>query len=138
MARTFFRNRIRRTLKGNSYLDLGSLIKANLPALDSQLNKQLAPNLYTKGSTKAVRMIGLLAGDKNCQVQLMVKANLTVISTGLPGNNLTGNGLPGNGLTGNGLPAGNSLPGNSPPGTNFPVSGMAAAPSKGISPASNH
>lgn len=112
MARTFFRNRIRRTLKGNSYLDLGSLIKANLPSLDSQLNKQLAPNLYTKGSTKAVRMIGLLAGDKNCQVQLMVKANLTVISTGLPGTGL--------------------------PGTSPTSNGRAQALPKGFSPASNH
>jgi Domain of unknown function (DUF4403) len=84
MARTLLRNKIRKSLQGSSYLDLAALIKTNLPMLDAQLNRPLAPNLFTRGSTKDLRMIGLLAGDKTLQVQLAVKADLSVVSTGLP------------------------------------------------------
>jgi Domain of unknown function (DUF4403) len=84
MARTLLRNKIRKSLQGSSYLDLAALLKANLPLLDAQLNRQLSPNLYTRGNAKDVRMIGLLAGDKTLQVQLALKADLSVISSGLP------------------------------------------------------
>ena len=84
IARTFFRKKIRKNLQGGSYIDLAALLKANQPMLDAQLNRTLAPNLYTHGSIKELKMIGLLAGDKTLQAQLFVKADLSVVSTGLP------------------------------------------------------
>lgn len=84
IARTLLKNKIRRSLQGNSYLDLAALIKTNLPALDSQLNTQIAPGLYTRGHMKEVRMTGLLAGEKFLQMQLYLHANLSVTSTGMP------------------------------------------------------
>jgi hypothetical protein len=84
IARTFFKRRIRKNLQGGSYVDLAAMLKANMPMLDAQLNRTLAPNLYTKGSIKELKMIGLLAGDHALQTQLFVKADLSVISTGLP------------------------------------------------------
>jgi hypothetical protein len=84
IARTFFRKKIRKNLQGGSYVDLAALLKANLPMLDAQLNRPLAPNLYTYGNINELRMIGLLAGDKSMQAQLFVKADLSVVSTGLP------------------------------------------------------
>src|SRR6186713_2319665 len=44
MARSLLRNKIRKSLRGNSYLDLAALLKANMPSLDAQMNRQLAPN----------------------------------------------------------------------------------------------
>ncbi len=84
IARTFFKRRIRKNLKGGSYVDLAAMLKANMPMLDAQMNRTLAPNLYTKGNIKELKMIGLLAGDHALQTQLFVKADLSVISTGLP------------------------------------------------------
>jgi len=84
IARTFFKRKIRKNLQGGSYVDLAALLKANLPMLDAQLNRNLAPNLYTRGNIKELRMVGLLAGDKSLQAQLFVRADLSVTSTGLP------------------------------------------------------
>ena len=84
LARIFFKRSIRQNVKGGTYIDLAALLKANMPMLDAQMNRTLAPNLYTRGEIKEMKMIGLLAGDKSIQTQLFVKADLSVVSTGLP------------------------------------------------------
>jgi hypothetical protein len=84
MARAILRGKIRRTLQGNSYLDLAALLKTNLPSIDAQLNRTLAPHLYTNGAIRQLKLIGLLAGEKNIQAQLFIQAELAVTSTGLP------------------------------------------------------
>jgi len=82
MARSLLRNKIRKSLKGSSYLDMAALIKTNLPAIDAQLSRPLAPGLFSRGKTKEVKVIGLLANEKTLQMQVFVNANLTVVSTG--------------------------------------------------------
>jgi len=84
LARIFFKRSIRQNVKGGTYIDLAALLKANMPMLDAQMNRTLAPNLYSQGEIKELKMIGLLAGDKSIQTQLFVKADLSVVSTGLP------------------------------------------------------
>jgi hypothetical protein len=83
LARALLRNKIRRSLRGGSYLDLAALLKANLPALDAQLNRQLGSNLYSNGHIRELKLIGLLAGEKTLQAQLFINANLAITSTRL-------------------------------------------------------
>lgn len=78
------RNKIRKSIKGSSYLDIAALVKASLPALNAQMNKTLAPMVFSSGKVKNIRLIGLLAGEKTLQVQLFINANLYVTATGLP------------------------------------------------------
>jgi hypothetical protein len=84
MAKTLLRGKIRRTLQGNSFLDLAAMLKSNLPSLNLQLNRNVAPNLYTTGEIHELRLIGLLAGEKAIQAQLLIRADLAVTSTGIP------------------------------------------------------
>jgi hypothetical protein len=84
MAKTLLRGKIRRTVQGNSYLDLGALLKANMSSINAQLNRVVMPNLYTTGELKQLKLIGLLAGEKNVQAQLFMQADLAVTCTGLP------------------------------------------------------
>ncbi|HEY4111002.1 DUF4403 family protein [Puia sp.] len=84
MARALLRGKIRRTVQGNSVLDLAALLKTNMPSLNTQLNRVIMPNLYTTGELKQLRLIGLLAGEKNIQAQLFMQADLAVTCTGLP------------------------------------------------------
>jgi hypothetical protein len=84
MAKALLRNKIRKSLRGNSYLDLAALLKTNLPGLDTQLNRQLAPNLHSYGQVKQLRLIGLLADDTMLQAQVYISADLSVSGTGLP------------------------------------------------------
>ena len=84
MAKTLLRGKIRRNLQGNSVLDLAALLKTNWASLNAQLNRAIMPNLYTTGELKQLRLIGLLAGEKNIQAQLYLQADLAVTCTGLP------------------------------------------------------
>ena len=84
MAKTLLRGKIRRTVEGNSYLDLGALLKTNLPGINAQLNRAITPNLYTSGEIRQLKLIGLLAGEKNVQAQLFIQADLAVTCTGFP------------------------------------------------------
>ena len=84
MVRTVLRGKIRRTVQGNSYLDLAALLKTNLPAINAQLNRAITSYLHTNGEIKQLKLIGLLAGEQNVQAQLFVQAELAVTDTGLP------------------------------------------------------
>jgi len=82
MARTLLRGKIRRSVKGNSVLDLAALLKTNLQVINAQLNRSIGANLTTSGEIRELRLIGLLAGDKDLQAQLFIRADLSVTSTG--------------------------------------------------------
>ncbi|MBS1660863.1 MAG: DUF4403 family protein [Bacteroidetes bacterium] len=84
LAKILFKNKIREGVKGNSFLDLAALLKANLPTLNSQLNRTLAPGLTTSGSVRELKMIALQATEKSIQTQVYLKADLSVISSRLP------------------------------------------------------
>lgn len=84
MAKTLLRGKIRRNMQGNNVLDLAVLLKTNMPSLNAQLNRTLMPNLYTTGELRQLKLIGLLAGEKNIQAQLFLQADLAVTFTGLP------------------------------------------------------
>jgi hypothetical protein len=84
MAKTLLRGKIRRTVQGNSVLDLAALLKTNMPSLNAQLNRTIMPNLYTTGELRQLKLIGLLAQEKNIQAQLFMQADLSVTCTGLP------------------------------------------------------
>ncbi len=84
IARSLLRNKIRKSLQGNSYLDIAALVRANLPFLNAQLNRQLAPLVSCTGKIREIRMMGLLAGDHAIVAQLYMNASLGIINTGLP------------------------------------------------------
>ncbi len=83
IARTLFRNKIRKTLEGRSYLDIGALVKSNLPLFDARLNRQLTKGIYSQGKTRDIRLIALLAEPQALRVQVWVKADLAVLSDGI-------------------------------------------------------
>jgi hypothetical protein len=83
IARSLFRNKIRKTIEGKSYLDIGALVKTNLPQLDARLNRELIKDVYSKGKTQDIRLIGLLAQPNTLQVQVFIKAELAVLSNGI-------------------------------------------------------
>jgi Domain of unknown function (DUF4403) len=84
MAGAILRGKIRRTVQGNTYLDLATLLKTNMPTINAQLNRMVMSHLYTTGQIKELKLIGLLAGENSLQAQLFVRAELSVTSTGLP------------------------------------------------------
>ncbi len=84
MAGAILRGKIRRTVQGNSYLDMATLLKTNTPTINAQLNRMVMSHLYTSGQIKELKLIALLAGENSLQAQLLVRAELAVTATGLP------------------------------------------------------
>lgn len=85
IAKNLFRNKIKKNLQGKSYLDVGALIKSNLPILNEKLNTtKLANNIYSSGKVNDIRIIGLLAQNNVLQMQVYTNANISLISTGMP------------------------------------------------------
>ena len=82
MAQSLFRNKIRKSLQGKSYLDIGALVRNKLPALDSQLNRELTKNVFSTAKTSSIRLIGLLGGPDRLQIQLHVRTELAISNTG--------------------------------------------------------
>ncbi|HTS42763.1 MAG TPA: DUF4403 family protein [Puia sp.] len=83
IAKSLFPNKIKKSLKGKSYLDIASLIKTNLPALNARLNTELTNGLHSSGKINDIKLIGLLARENDLQVQLMISADFSVLSNGL-------------------------------------------------------
>jgi hypothetical protein len=84
LAKILFKNKIRESVRGNSFLDLAALLRANWPTLNAQLNRTLTPGVFTTGEVKELKMIGLQAGEKNIQAQVFIKADISVTTTHLP------------------------------------------------------
>ena len=83
LARSLFRNKIRKTIEGKSYLDIGALIKTNAVKIDHQLNRELAKGIYSSGKATKIKMIGLLATKDYLHAQVMIKGELAILSDGI-------------------------------------------------------
>jgi len=82
MAKALFKNKIRKSIQGKSYLDIAALVKANLGEFNAQLNRQLTTNISSSGIAKDARLIGLLARQDALQVQVYIKAEISAIMQG--------------------------------------------------------
>ena len=84
IAKTVFKNKIKKNLQGKTYLDIGAMLKTNMPFLNSKINNQFANNIYSNGHINEVKVIGLLALDNSMQMQVYINANVSLIGTGMP------------------------------------------------------
>jgi hypothetical protein len=82
IAKSLFRNKIRQTLSGNSYLDLAALVKSNMPVLEAYLNRELTSSIFSTGKINQLKIIGLLAKKDAIQLQVYTNANLALTETG--------------------------------------------------------
>jgi hypothetical protein len=83
VAKSLFKNKIRKTLQGKSYLDIAALVRTNMPAINDQLNRQLTKGIFARGKAKEIHVIGLLAKEDVMHVQLFVTADLAILSDGV-------------------------------------------------------
>ena len=83
LARSLFKNKIRKTLQGNAYLDLAALLKGNMPRIDQMLNKPVARGIFSSGRATDIRMIGLLVTEDHLEAQAVFVGELSVLSDGI-------------------------------------------------------
>jgi hypothetical protein len=82
IGKSLFSNKIKKTLKGNSYLDIAALIRSNRAVLDSMVNRKIDNNFTLGGKINEVRIVGLLPQNNYLQAQIHVIAKLAILSNG--------------------------------------------------------
>ncbi len=83
IARSLFRNKIRNTIQGKSYLDIAALVNSNRPMVEQHMNRQITTGISSFGKLTDARMIALLATKENLQVQLFITADLAIALSNL-------------------------------------------------------
>ena len=83
IGKSLFRNKINKSLKGNSYLDIAALVKTNMSLINQQVNRALTNSLSVAGQVNSVRLLGLLARDNDIQMQMFVGAHISILSSGI-------------------------------------------------------
>ena len=83
IGRSLFRNKIRKTIQGKSYLDINALLNANKPIIDQQLNREWAPGIFSSGYIREAKIIGMLVTRQNIQLQVFISGELRILGGNL-------------------------------------------------------
>ncbi|MBS1948398.1 MAG: DUF4403 family protein [Bacteroidetes bacterium] len=84
IAKKLFHNKIKKSLSGKSYLDIGALIKSKLPVMEAKLNNYIANNIYSEGKINELKIAGLLVKNDGIQVQVYANAHIKLAAAALP------------------------------------------------------
>jgi hypothetical protein len=83
VARSLFKNKIRKTIRGNSYLDIASFLTTNKTMIDQQLNREWMPGISSAGTLKEAKIIGMLVTRQNIQLQIFISGELKLLGGNL-------------------------------------------------------
>jgi Domain of unknown function (DUF4403) len=83
IARSLFRNKIRNTIQGKSYLDISAYLNANKTIIDKQLNHEWAQGIFSSGFLREAKIIGMLVTSQNIQLQVFISAELKLLGGNL-------------------------------------------------------
>jgi hypothetical protein len=83
IARSLFKNKIRKTLQGKTYLDIESYLRTNKSMIDQALNKEWFSGFYSSGYLKEAKIIGMLTTPQNIQIQLFISGELKLLGGNL-------------------------------------------------------
>jgi hypothetical protein len=83
IGRSLFRNKIRKTIQGKSYLDINAFLNANKSMIDQQLNREWAPGIFSSGYMKEAKIIGMLVTRQNIQLQVFISGELKILGGNL-------------------------------------------------------
>jgi hypothetical protein len=83
IGRSLFRNKIRKTIQGKSYLDITAWTAANKGMIDQILNRELVKDVYSTGSIREAKIIGMLVTGQNIQLQVFISGELKILGGNL-------------------------------------------------------
>jgi hypothetical protein len=83
IGRSLFRNKIRKTIQGKSYLDITAWTAANKGMIDQILNRELVKDVYSSGSIREAKIIGMLVTGQNIQLQVFISGELKILGGNL-------------------------------------------------------
>jgi Domain of unknown function (DUF4403) len=76
VARSIFKNKIRKTIQGRSYLDISAFLTTNKAMIDQQLNREWMQGFHSTGTLREAKIIGMLVTKQNIQLQVFIAGEL--------------------------------------------------------------
>jgi hypothetical protein len=83
IARSLFKNKIRKSIQGKSFLDLAALLNANKAMIDQQMNREWTPGIYSSGVLREAKIIGMLITREGIQIQVFISGELKLLGGNL-------------------------------------------------------
>jgi hypothetical protein len=83
IARSLFRNKIRKSIQGKTYLDIAALLNANKANIDQQMNREWIKSFHSSGHLKEAKIIGMLVTRQNIQLQVFINGELKLLGGNL-------------------------------------------------------
>lgn len=83
LGKTFFSNRILHTLREKATISIADLVEQNRKSIDAQLNKSVMDGVFSTGTLKDIRILGVVIGKDVLQAQVCARANASIVITRL-------------------------------------------------------
>jgi hypothetical protein len=83
IGRSLFRNKIRKTIQGNSYLDITAFLTANRTMIDQQMNREWIKGFRSSGTLKEAKVLGLLVTGQSIQMQVFINGEMKLLGGNL-------------------------------------------------------
>ncbi|HLX90321.1 MAG TPA: DUF4403 family protein [Puia sp.] len=82
IGKSLFSNKIKKTIRGRSYLDVNALVHTNIGYLDSLLSRDLGHGATLSGKIRDLKVTGLIPEERLVRMRIYAKANLEIESNG--------------------------------------------------------
>jgi len=83
IGKTFFNNKILRTLREKATISIAGLVEQNRKSIDAQLNKQIMEGVVATGALTDIRVLSLVVGKEALQAQTCTRARASIIINSL-------------------------------------------------------
>jgi hypothetical protein len=83
IGRSLFRNKIRKTIQGNSYLDIAAFLTANKILIDQQMNREWLKGFRSSGTLKDARILAMLVTNQSVQMQVFITGEMKFLGGNL-------------------------------------------------------
>ena len=83
IGRSLFRNKIRKTIQGKSYLDLAALLTANKAMIDQQMNREWIKGFRSSGTLREAKILSMLVIGQNVQLQVFINGEMKLLGGNL-------------------------------------------------------
>ena len=79
IAKSLFKNKIRNTIQGKSYLDINAVLNTNKVTIDRMLNRELMKGVYSSGKLNKARILAMLINEQGIHFQVFISGEMEVL-----------------------------------------------------------
>jgi hypothetical protein len=83
IGRSLFRNKIRKTIQGKSYLDITEFLASNKAMIDQQMNREWIKGFRSLGELREAKILAMLITNQSVQLQVFINGEMRFLGGNL-------------------------------------------------------